>query len=80
MIYQRTLVIGKRFSAHLDLIQARKHSKRTSAASLYVSESALSRCLAASRHCGYQIEPRRKAQAWCFLLVHDSRGVPVAHK
>ena len=38
MIYERTLAIGKRFAAILDLIRAGQHSTRTLAAALSVSE------------------------------------------
>ena len=80
MIYERTLAIGQRFAAILDLIRAGQHSTRTLAAALSVSEPTISRCLAALRHRGYQIEPHRKGQTWCFVLVHEPRDVPVAHK
>lgn len=80
MIYERTLAIGQRFAAILDLIRAGQHSTRTLAAALSVSEPTISRCLAALRHRGYQIEPRRKGQTWCFVLVHEPRVVTIAHK
>jgi len=55
VIYERTLAIGQRFAAILDLIRAGQHSTRTLAAALSVSEPTISRCLAALRHRGYQI-------------------------
>ncbi len=80
MIYERTLAVGQRFSAIVDLILAEQHSTRTLAAVLSLSEPTISRCLAALRRRGYQIEPRRKGQTWCFVLVHEPRAVTVAHK
>ena len=80
MIYERTLAIGQRFAAILDLIRAGQHSTRTLAAALSVSEPTISRCLAALRHRGYQIKPRRKGQTWCFVLVREPRVVTVAHE
>ena len=80
MIYEHTLAIGQRFAAIVDLIRAGRHSTRTLAAALSVSEPTISRCLAALRFRGYQIEPRRKGQTWCFVLVHDPRVVTEAHK
>jgi biotin operon repressor len=60
VIYERTLAIGQRFAAMLDLIRAGQHSTRTLAAALSVSEPTISRCLAALRHRGYQIEPQQR--------------------
>jgi len=80
VIYKRTLTTGQRFAAILDLIRVGQHSTRTLATALSVSEPTISRCLAALRRRGYQIEPRRKGQTWCFVLVHEPRFVGVAHK
>lgn len=80
VIYEPTLAIGQRFDAILDLSRAGQHSTRTLAAALDVSEPTISRGLAALRHRGYKIESRRMGQSWCFVLVHEPRGVPVAHK
>jgi hypothetical protein len=49
VIYERTLAIGQRFAAIVDLIRAGQHSTRTLAPALSASEPTISRCVAASR-------------------------------
>lgn len=78
MDYDRALEIGQRFAAIVDLIRTGRHSTRSMAAELGVSEPTISRCLAALRHRGYLIEPRRRERGWCFVLVREPAGVPVA--
>lgn len=79
MIYERTLAIGQRFAAILELVRTGRHSTRTLAVALRVSEPTISRCLAALRYRGYQIEPRRCEQGWCYVLVREPAEVPVAN-
>lgn len=79
MIYEHSLAIGQRFTALLDLLRTGRHSTRTLAVALDVSEPTVSRCLAALRRRGYQIQPRRRDQGWCFVLVHEPTGVLVAN-
>lgn len=73
MIYECTLAIGQRFHAILDLIWAGQHSTRKLAAALDGSEPTIPRGIAALRHRGYKIEPRRKGQSWCVVLVREPR-------
>ncbi len=71
MIYERSLAIGQRFGAILELLRTGRHSTRTLAVALGVSEPTISRCLAALRRRGYRIEPRRREQGWSYALVHE---------
>ena len=79
MIYERSLAIGQRLADVLALIRTGRHSTRTLATELGVSEPTISRCLAALRRRGYRIAPRRKGQGWCYVLQHEPADVPVAN-
>lgn len=80
VIYERALAIGQRFATILELIRTGRHSMRTLAVALNVSEPTISRCIAALRSRGYEIRANRKGQGWCFVLIHEPDGVSVAHQ
>lgn len=79
MIYERSLAIGQRLEDLLALIRTGRHSTRTLAAELGVSEPTVSRCLAVLRRRGYEIAPKRRGQGWCYVLVRGPADVPVAN-
>lgn len=80
MIYERSLAIGQRFGAILELLRTGRHSTRTLAVALGVSEPTISRCLAALRRRGFRIEPCRREQGWCYVLAHEPDAAPAAEQ
>jgi biotin operon repressor len=79
VIYESSLAIGQRLADVLTLIRTGRHSTRTLAVAVGVSEPTISRCLAALRRRGYQIESRRREQGWCYVLIQEPADVPVAN-
>lgn len=80
MIYERSLAIGQRFGAIVELLRIGGHSTPTLAVALGVSEPTISRCLAALRRRGYRIEPRRREQGWCYVLAHEPDADPATEQ
>ena len=80
MLYERTLAIGQRFAdPGLDSGRATLDAdlgRRAVACPNQRSQDVLRRCSIAA------IRSSRvgRDKSWCFLLVHEPRGVTVAHK
>lgn len=79
VIYERSLAIGQRLEDILVLIRTGRHSTRTLAAKLGVSEPTISRCLAVLRSRGYEIAPQRTGREWRYVLLPRPTDVPVAN-
>lgn len=77
MRYERLLAISRRHSRLVDLIQAGRHSSRSLATRLKVSEQTIYRDVDSLKERGYTIRAVRLAEGWAYQLFAGP-GLPMS--
>jgi biotin operon repressor len=73
MLYARSQEIERRLKEVLELVRQGRHSTRTLAETLRVSQPTVSRCLSALRQRGYVIRAVKHRASWSYELAGEQR-------